>query len=285
MKGRHFQVYSQLRIIAILLLSLLPVASKAWMLETATNNNHKRARWHPPTKIHGCSSSTPQTIRKRSKGNAKNLTNVSTITRRQSLLDVLGAATATVSINSVLLSMPSTANAYEADPDKIQESLYLLSRVQEATVQQERLIRKTDLQEVLKRKMKLSLKLVSKSYRLIDQINFLSQYVNPPEEILTATEAGNEAAEALQTAIDYVNSSESLSGTGPLTPEQKEYLKQCMIATRENLFTFVKYMPQDKLENARKRVEVENTKNVEEFGLADEYTDAAIFNPVPLPWK
>jgi hypothetical protein len=37
----------------------------------------------------------------------------------------------------------------------------------------------------------------------LDQINYASQFVDPPWEIITATEAGNEAVEALQSAIDF----------------------------------------------------------------------------------
>jgi len=175
------------------------------------------------------------------------------------------------------------AMAYTPDPDPLKESLYLMSRVQEATVQQERFvstaIASLSSQEALKQKMKLTLRLVEKNYRLVDQINYASQFVLPAEEIVTATNAGLEAADSLQNAIDYVNLQ---LRTGPLRAEQAEYLRTNLSSCRNELFTFLQYMPQDKLEQARKRVEEENVLNRDEFDGPD---DAGVYNPVVLPWK
>jgi len=177
------------------------------------------------------------------------------------------------------LLTPSSANAYTPDSDKLRESLYLISRVQEATVQQERFVNRSTMQEELKGKMKLTLRLVEKNYLLLDQINYCSNFVEPREEVIAAVEAGNIAVEALQAAIDYVNKDLK---TGPLGKEQVEYLVSNLTECREQLFVFLKYMPQDKLQQARDRVEDENVKNREEY--AGEQTDG-LFNPVKLPWK
>lgn len=171
------------------------------------------------------------------------------------------------------------SHAYDPDPDKLRESLYLMSRVQEATVQQERLVNRNLKQEELKQKMKLSLRLVDRSYKLLDQINFTSQYVMPQSEIVDATEAGLLAVESLQSAIDYVNTDLNV---GELKKEQKEFLISALRSTRDEIFTYVKYMPQDKLEQARLRIERENVDNREEF---DGPSDAGVYNPVKLPWK
>jgi hypothetical protein len=174
---------------------------------------------------------------------------------------------------------PHVSHAYDADPDKLRESLYLMSRVQEATVQQERLVNRNLKQEELKPKMKLSLRLVDRSYKLIDQINYTSQFVSPQSDIVVATEAGLGAVEALQSAIDYVNTDLKV---GELSAEQKEYLIDALQTTRNELFTYVNYMPQDKLAQARLRIERENVDNRDEF---DGPSDAGLYNPVKLPWK
>lgn len=135
------------------------------------------------------------------------------------------------------------------------------------------------LQQDLQNKMKLTLKLVEKNYRLLDQINYASNFVEPREAIVTATEAGNVAVEALDSAIDYVRND---LGVGPMEKDQQEFLINAMKDTRENLFVFLNYMPADKLAAARQRVEEENVKNREEFDGAD---DAGVYNPVVLPWK
>jgi hypothetical protein len=151
---------------------------------------------------------------------------------------------------------PRPALAYTPDADPLRESLYLMSRVQEATVQQERFVERSAMQEELKSKMKLTLRLVEKNYRVLDQVTFASEFVVPPSGVVEATTAGYEAADALQNAIDYVNTDgvEGL-GTGPFEVGQKEYLRRNLHECRERLFDFLSYMPPDKLEGARKRVE------------------------------
>ena len=188
-----------------------------------------------------------------------------------------------VSFGSLLLEAqkPSPAAAYTPDPDRLKESLYLMSRVQEATVLQERFVGRATLQEELKSKMKLTLRLVEKNYRLLDQVIFASEFVQPAESVVDATAAGYEAAEALQNAIDYVNADLK---SGPFEKGQKEYLVTNLKECRENLFAFLDYMPEDKLESARRRVEKENVDNRDEF---DDEIDksAGVYNPVVLPWK
>lgn len=202
-----------------------------------------------------------------------------TTTRKTFITNSISSSFFAITTAAVTTSNPQLSNAYDPDPDKLRESLYLMSRVQEATVQQERLVNRNLKQEELKQKMKLSLRLVDRSYKLLDQINFTSQYVTPQSEIVSATESGLIAVEALQSAIDYVNNDLSV---GELKQEQKEFLIDALQTTRNEIFTYVKYMPQDKLQEARLRIERENVDNREEF---DGPSDAGVYNPVKLPWK
>jgi hypothetical protein len=195
------------------------------------------------------------------------------VSRRDALFSV---AATTLLANSVT---PKPAAAYTPDPDKLQESLYFISRVQEATVLQERFVSRAKMQEDLQKKMKLTLKLVEKNYRLLDQITYSSGFVEPKDDIVIASGAGYEAVDALQGAVDFVKND---LGTGPLTDKQRDFLTSCMQDTRENLFVFLKYMPSEKLAAARLRVEDENVKNRDEF---DGDEDAGVYNPVVLPWK
>lgn len=173
----------------------------------------------------------------------------------------------------------NAAHAYEPDPDPLKESLYLLCRVQEATALQERYLQKATPPI---QKMKLTLRLVDKNYRILDQVTYITKFV-PPESIVAATQAGNEAAESLQDAIDFVMSFKH-DGSA-VTSSQKEFLNAALMETREKLFDFLGYLPQqDKLEAARKRVEEENKLNQDEFD-PDLATDAGVYNPVVLPWK
>eukprot|EP00980_Cylindrotheca_fusiformis_P000635 scaffold158_cov105-Cylindrotheca_fusiformis.AAC.8 len=171
------------------------------------------------------------------------------------------------------------ASAYTPDPDPLKESLYLISRVQEASVLQERYINKK-LPPI--KKMKLTLRLVDRSYRLLDQINYVSKFLDP-NDIVVAVQAGNEAAESLQDAIDFVYGFQKDGDA--MTMDQKRFLLDALKNTREKLFEFLDYLPdQSKVMAARKRVEDENKLNVDEFD-PDLANDAGIFNPIELPWK
>ena len=198
------------------------------------------------------------------------------LSRRETIQSTFLSLCAITTATSV--SFPKSCFGYEPDSDPLRESLYLMSRVQEATVQQERFVRKATDQQALKNKMKLTLLLIEKNYKLVDQITFASTSV-PSEHLVEATEAGNEAAEELQSAIDYVRGDLK---SGPLEQKQKDFIIGSLQNARESLFVFLDFMPQQKLEEARKRVEEENKANIEEFDGDD---DAGVYNPVVLPWK
>ena len=134
-------------------------------------------------------------------------------------------------------------------------------------------------QEELKQKMKLTLRLVEKNYKLLDQITFLSPYIEPKEELVAATSAGLEAVDSLQNAIDYVKTDLNV---GPLQDSQKDFLISNLQSCREELFVFLQYVPADKLAAARKRVEDENVANRDEY---DGDGSEGVYNPVILPWK
>lgn len=175
--------------------------------------------------------------------------------RREYIKQILSSTSTSASAVAFLTSTTinsQPSNAYTPDQNPLRESLYLISRVQEATVQQERFVNRASQQDVLKNKMKLTLRLVEKNYKLLDQITLCANYVTPEDKVIEATTFGYEAAEALQTAIDYVNSE---LGSGDFKKDQKEYLISNLKESRERLFDFLDFMPKDELLAARKRVE------------------------------
>lgn len=205
------------------------------------------------------------------------------ISRRQ-ILQGVAKTTATTAAFGLGLS-PLASHAYTPDPDKLQESLYFISRVQEATVQQERFINKLGGTLQLRTKLKLTLRLVDKNYKLLDQINYSSAFITPPDMLVEASEAGYEAVDALQTAIEFVKKDEEWAAGDAderVTNERKALLVTALQTCRERLLVYTQYMPDDKLTNARLRVERENIDNRDEF---DGDEDAGVYNPVNLPWK
>lgn len=208
--------------------------------------------------------------------------------RRNALLKPLVFSSGLLS-SPLVLKKPfaDPANAYTPDSDHLRESLYLICRVQEATCLQERYIEKS---RPPIQKMKLTLRLVDKSYRLLDQVNFISKNIQG-NDVVVATQLGNEAADALQEAIDFVyeyaSKNKAQDSGAMMTLEQRDFLKASLTECREKLFDFVEYLPpadQIKLLEARKRVEDENNLNKDEFD-PDLATDAGVYNPVTLPWK
>jgi hypothetical protein len=208
--------------------------------------------------------------------------------RREALKQSLTVTSTALILNQCL---PPSAHAYTPDPDPLQESLYLLCRVQEATLLQERYIQRKRPPIA---KMKLTLRLVERSYRIQDQVNFVSRFI-APNDIVAATSAGNQAAESLQEAISFVYSFASSSNNNnnndaeqqqPMTSDQRAFLLEALQDTRQQFSEFVTYLPdQAPLLAARKRVEEENKLNRDEFDpdLADEAT--GVYNPIELPWK
>lgn len=166
--------------------------------------------------------------------------------------------------------------ARDDDPKKLEEALYLISRVQEATVQQERLVTTGKFKDVQRNSITMALNMMLNNYALPDQVVTASGYIVNKNQIMQASAIGNEAVDALETAKEYFGAPLKVSG---LSTEQRSFITQAMQSCRQKLDKFVTYVPQDSLELARKRVETENELNLKE------YVGEKISNPVTLPWK
>ena len=232
---------------------------------------------------------------------SSNHNKINSINRRKLLSTSFGATTSMILL---LQFYPlSKVFAYTADPDKLQESLYFISRVQEATVQQERFITNaytsssstsSSSQKELQTKLKLTLTLVEKNYKLLDQINCCSQYISPPDKLIESSEAGYQAVDELQNAIDFVHNdnnwskSQNNNNNNAVTEQQRTYLQSSLQNCREQLFLFTQYIqPHEKLRMARLRVEKENVDNRIEFDndIVTDSSSAGVNNPVILPWN
>eukprot|EP00440_Ansanella_granifera_P015979 gb/GFBE01017359.1/.p1 GENE.gb/GFBE01017359.1/~~gb/GFBE01017359.1/.p1 ORF type:complete len:263 (+),score=61.42 gb/GFBE01017359.1/:1-789(+) len=166
------------------------------------------------------------------------------------------------------------------DPKKLEEAIYLISRVQEASVQQERLVTTGKFKDVQRNSITMALNMMLDNYRLSDQVVLASGYVQPTSNIVKASQAGNEAIDVLETAKEYFGTPLKVSG---LSDQQRQFIIDAMQAVRKKLDTFLTYLPEDVIRAARKRVEDENEANQKEFVAQDGM--AAMSNPVTLPWK
>jgi len=167
------------------------------------------------------------------------------------------------------------------DPKRIAEALYLISRVQEATVQQERLVTSGKFKDVQRNSITMALNLMLNNYALNDQVVIASAYTNRADQMQKAGLIGLEAVEALESAKEYFGTSElKVSG---ITDVQRKFVIEALVACRTKLDAFLEFMPAKQLQAARARVEEENALNVKEFVGQDGVT--AMSNPVTLPWK
>lgn len=177
-------------------------------------------------------------------------------------------------------AMSTTFQGRVNDPDKLQGALYLISRVQEATAQQERLVSTGKFKDVQRNNIKMAINMMLDNYRLGDQIVTASGYVEPSTNVMRASSAGNEAIDVLETAKEYFSKDLKVAA---LSDEQRKFIVQAMQTTRAKLDNFLSFMPSDVVSKARQQVEDENARNAAEF--VGENGAAGIINPVKLPWK
>jgi hypothetical protein len=173
-----------------------------------------------------------------------------------------------------------TLPTVDKSEETLQEALYYVSRVQEATVQQERLVSTGKFKDTQRNNIRMALKMMLDNYKLSDNIVTASAYASPQDRVMKASEAGKEAIDVLETTRDYFAKELKVSG---LTDEQRKFVVQAMQATRTKLDGFLNYMPGDVVVKSRQQVERENDLNMKEFVTAD--GDKTIINPVTLPWK
>ncbi|CAK0860450.1 unnamed protein product [Prorocentrum cordatum] len=172
-----------------------------------------------------------------------------------------------------------TVKKKKVSADKLLESAYLISRVQEATVQQERLVTTGKFKDTQRNNIKMAIKMMLDNYKLEDCIVVASATL-PADRSFQASQVGKEAVESLETAKEYFSAPLKVSG---ITEEQRQFIKDAMLATRTQLDKFLKYLPEDVVLQARRQVEEENEANMKEF--ASETGETAVLNPVQLPWK
>mmetsp|Transcript_64025 Transcript_64025/g.113885 ORF Transcript_64025/g.113885 Transcript_64025/m.113885 type:complete len:260 (-) Transcript_64025:82-861(-) len=167
------------------------------------------------------------------------------------------------------------------DPKMLEEALYSISRVQEATVQQERLVTTGKFKDVQRNSITMALNMMLQNYALNDQVITASAYVENKAQLQQVSQIGLEAVEALEQAKEYFGGGElKVSG---ISDEQRNFIIQATTACRTKLDDFLVYMPSKAVQAARTRVEEENALNMKEFVGQDGVTQMS--NPVTLPWK
>lgn len=164
-----------------------------------------------------------------------------------------------------LLLIPQQAEA--AERQSLDNLLYNLMRVREATFQESRLINTGKFKDVQRANVKLAVKFIVNNYRLSDSIVQASAYIEDSSKRVAAGDVGQSAVQDLLTILEYFDSSDVQNlKVGSQGMGGKEALvTQGLQSARSNIDAFLEYFPKDKVDAARQRVVEENQLNYKEW--------------------
>jgi len=166
-----------------------------------------------------------------------------------------------------LLVAPSQASA-AAERPPLDQLLYKLMRVREATFQESRLINSGKFKDVQRANVKLAVKFIVNNYRLSDTIVQASAYLEDNNKRMSAGTVGQGAVEDLLTILEYFDTSDVQNlkvGSRDSMSGKQELVNQGLQSARGNIDGFLDYFPKEKVEAARKKVIYENELNFKEW--------------------
>jgi len=133
--------------------------------------------------------------------------NAALLSRRsvfQSSMASIFAAAAT----TVVAQPPTSLPAWAAERVPLEQSLYTILRVREATQQESRLIKSGKFKDVQRANVKLAVKFMIENYNLNDAILSASNYLDGNDKRMSAVNAGQSAVQDLFTILEYFDSSD-----------------------------------------------------------------------------
>lgn len=111
--------------------------------------------------------------------------------------------------NTVLAGIFAGATpAWAATRQPLDELLYRILRVREATLQESRLIRSGKFKDVQRANIKLAVRFMVENYRLNDAFVAASTYLDGANRRLEASQVGQSAVQNLYTILEYFDSSD-----------------------------------------------------------------------------
>ena len=110
-------------------------------------------------------------------------------------------------LGSALLT-PRVAEALDPAKDRPNDSLLLILRVKEAAAQETRLIKSGKFRDLQRNSIKLAISLMLDNYQLLDNVNKCARLAGGSRS-QEAFSVGQSAVEALQSVLEYFDSSSS----------------------------------------------------------------------------
>jgi len=167
-------------------------------------------------------------------------------------------------LSSVVVSNPLPARAAET----LDEYLYKIVRVREATQQERRLITTGKFKDTQRANVKLAVKFMVQNYRLSDSVVGASTYLGGGNsQQMRAIDTGQMAVQNLQTILEYFDTSdvENIKVGKNSMAGKEEIVVKGLEATQVKLDEFLSFFDEATVSKVKAQVQEENELNVKEF--------------------
>lgn len=183
---------------------------------------------------------------------------------RRNLFRQTGIASASIFFSSLGFSNPLPAQAAET----LDDYLYKIIRVKEATQQERRLIKSGKFKDMQRANVKLAVKFMVQNYRLSDSVVGASAFLSGGNtQQMMAIDTGQMAVQNLQTILEYFDTSDVENikvGKGSMNGKEEIVLKG-LEAAEGKLNEFLSYFDQETVARVMAQAESENELNTKEF--------------------
>ena len=162
--------------------------------------------------------------------------------------------------------LPNTAQAAQRQP--LNELLYRILRVREATQQETRLIKSGKFKDVQRANVKLAVRFMIENYRLNDAFVGASSYVEGGNNRrVEAGQIGQATVQNLYTILEYFDASdvENIKVGQSSMAGKEELVLRGMDATRKGIDDFLVFFPSSEVQPVQDLIEDENRLNEKEF--------------------
>lgn len=189
------------------------------------------------------------------------------------------SATETSSVSATATPSAPEEGAALVAPPKPDTNVYTILRVQEATLQEERLINSGKFKDLQRANIKLAVEMILSNYRIGDAVVGAIKLV-PQERTAQAQQVGNEAIDALQLVLDFFDSDANSLQVTKITSEKQTFALKALGKARERLSAVLGLVPEEAVAKARAFIEYENALNKAEFMQAN--PGEKYLNPPPV---
>ena len=190
----------------------------------------------------------------------------------------LGRRAAFSSFGGALLT-PQIAQALDPTKDRPNDSLLLILRVKEAAAQETRLIKSGKFKDLQRNSIKLAIALMLDNYQLLDNINKAARFAGGSRS-QEAYSVGQGAVEALQSVLEYFDSSSSSLKVDTISSEKQAFVVRALDVASQRIDQFLAYLPPEQVATAVAFIDYENELNLREYAQANP-GQGTYLNPKP----